>query len=162
MENSGRVRLLDGALQVLGRSGSGRFTVRAVQEAAGLPHGSVRHHFGDRAGLLTALFDHLALREGAGVTFGSDPAADLARLVGPGRTLTLARYELFLLAARDPSLRAPLVAARERFVASAAERVGPEAAPAFVAALDGLVLDALVRGTDDPDRLREMVGQLRA
>ncbi|MDQ3678405.1 MAG: hypothetical protein M3401_16680 [Actinomycetota bacterium] len=36
------------------------------------------------------------------------------------------------------------VRARERFVAEAAERAGT-AAPAVVAAVDGLVLDALVR-----------------
>jgi len=74
--------------------------------------------------------------------------------------LTLARYELFLMAARDPSLRAPLVRARDRFVATAAERVGPAAAPAVVAAFDGLILDALVRGEHDPDRLRVAVAQL--
>ena len=60
-----RTRLLDEALGLLGRLGAGGLTVRAVEGAAGMPHGSVRHHFGDRAGMVGALFDHLADREGA-------------------------------------------------------------------------------------------------
>ena len=150
VEKTTKTRLLDHALDLLGREGAGALTVRAVEDAAGVPHGSVRHHFGDRGGLVRALFDHLAEREG-GVAV--NPPEAFAHWLGAGRTLTLARYELFLMAARDPTLRAPLVAARDRFVALAAERVGPEAAPAAVAAIDGLVLDALVRGERDPAKL---------
>ncbi|MGI8537338.1 MAG: TetR/AcrR family transcriptional regulator [Mycobacteriales bacterium] len=159
MEKKPRGRLLDEALELLGRSGSASLTVRAVEDAAGVPHGSVRHHFGDRAGMVAALFEHLADREVRPVEGGSTAAA-LEHLLGPGRTLTLARYELFLMAARDPSLRPALVRQRERFVAKAAERVGPGAAPALIAALDGVVLDALVRGNHDPARLRSAVQQV--
>ncbi len=60
----------------------------------------------------------------------------------------------------DPVLRAPLVRARERFVTMMATSVGATAAPMVVAALDGLVLDALVRGEHDPDRLRAAVAQI--
>lgn len=159
MENVSRVRLLDAALEVLGRSGAAGLTLRAVEDAALVPHGSVRHHFGDRAGMVAALFDRLAEREGASVA-GATMSAALEQWLGPGRPLTLARYELFLMAARDPSLRAPLVRARDRFVALAAERFGAASAPALVGALDGLVLDALVRGDHDPDRLRLSVEQI--
>jgi hypothetical protein len=76
--------------------------------------------------------------------------------------LTLARYELFLMAARRPALRAPLVRASDRFVTMAAELVGPAAAPTVVAAVDGLLLDALVRGERDPDRLRQAAAQILA
>lgn len=155
-----RERLLDAALEVLGREGGGALTVRAVQGRAGLPHGSIRHHFGDRAGLLRGLFDHLATRERAAAPPGADAAATLAHWAGAGRTLTLARYELFLMAARDPELRAPLVAARERFVAALSERHGRDGAVLLVAALDGLLLDALVRGDHDEARLRVLVGRL--
>jgi AcrR family transcriptional regulator len=164
VENS-RTRLLDSALDLLGKGGAGALTVRAAEDAAALPHGSVRHHFGDRAGLVRALFDRLADREApiAGGETSSPTAAVAAALrhwLGPGRTVTLARYELFLMAARDPALRPPLVQARERFVALAARRVGNEAAPAVVAALDGLVLDALVRGEHDPAALGAAVARI--
>lgn len=158
VENDSRTRLLDAALELLGRSGAASLTTRAAETAAGLPHGSVRHHFGDRGGMLAALFDHLADRESGPVE--GPTAAALEHWLGPGRTLTLARYELFLIAARDPTLRAPLIHARDRFVAAAAERVGTTAAPALVAALDGLVLDALIRGQHDPDKLRAAVSQI--
>ncbi len=152
-------RLLDAALGLLGRVGAAGLTLRAVEDAALVPHGSIRHHFGDRAGLVTALFAHLAERE-RGPLEGLPPVAALEHLLGPGRILTLARYELFLMAARDPALRPALVSGRDLFVAAAAEQVGRAAAPALVAALDGLVLDALVRGEHDPERLRAAVDQL--
>jgi AcrR family transcriptional regulator len=159
MENSSRNRLLDAALDLLGRCGPTGMTLRAVEDAALVPHGSVRHHFGGRAGMIGALFQRLAERERASVE-GLSIAAALAHWLGPGRILTLARYELFMMAARDPALRVPLVEARDQFVAVAAERVGATAAPALVAALDGLVLDALVRGDDDSDRLDAAVRQI--
>lgn len=150
--------MLDAALELLGSSGGASLTVRATEDAAGLPHGSVRHHFGGRPGMVAALFDRLAEREG--VSAQGDAADALEHWLGPGRSLTLARYELFLMAARDSTLREPLVRARNRFVAAAAERVGAAAAPTVVAALDGLVLDALVRGEHDPAALRAAVAQI--
>jgi AcrR family transcriptional regulator len=164
VENS-RTRILDSSLDLVGRAGIGSLTVRAVEDAAALPHGSVRHHFGSRNGLIRALFDHLADRDAPpAVGDGDSPtkavAAALRHWLGPGRTVTMARYELFLMAARDPALRPPLVRARERFVALAARRVGPETAPAVVAALDGLVLDALVRGQHDPAALGAAVARI--
>jgi len=158
MEKESRKRLMDAALELLGRSGAGSLTVRATEDGAGLPHGSVRHHFGDRAGIVAALFDHLAEREGEQV--GGATLTALEHWLGPGRALTLARYELFLMAARDPTLRPPLIRARKRFITAAAERVGATAAPALVAALDGLLLDELVRGGHDPNRLRAAVAQI--
>lgn len=166
MEKTSKTRLLDAALTILGREGAGALTVRAVEDAAGLPHGSVRHHFGDRGGLVRALFDHLADREGPVAArrtpAGGDPAVAIAQWLGPGREVTLARYELFLMAARDPALRAPLVEARDRFVALAARRVGDAAAPAVVAALDGLVFDALVRGATEATGAAEAIARLTA
>ena len=164
MENS-RTRILDSALEILGDGGAGSLTVRAVEHAAALPHGSVRHHFGHRDGLVRALFDHLGERDLPITISDRDSpttavAAALRHWLGPGRTVTLARYELYLMAARDPTLRPPLVRARGRFVALAARRVGPETAPAVVAALDGLVLDALGRGEHDPAALGAAVARI--
>lgn len=161
MEKSPRVRLLDAALELLGEGGAGALTVRAAEARAGMPHGSVRHHFGDRRGLLAALFPRLEELERPPAA-GGGLGETVGQWIGPGRDLALARYELFLMAARDPELRAPLVAARDRFVALAAVRVGEDAAPAFVAALDGIVLDALVRGETDPGRVRALLAHLPA
>ena len=108
--------------------------------------------------MVASLFDHLAERDAQQAD--ADIAAALEYWLGPGRTLTLARYELFLMAARDSSLRPPLIDARDRFVAIAAEKVGATAAPTVVAALDGLLLDALVRGGTCPDHLRDAVARI--
>ncbi len=158
MESVSRTRLLDAALELLGRSGAAGLKVRAVEEAAELPHGSVRHHFGDRAGLVGGLFERLAERE-LGQVDGSAVTA-LEHWLGPGRILTLARYELFLMAARDPTLRPPLIKARDRFVTAAERSVGPSAAPTVVAALDGIILDRLVRGDTDRTRLAVAVSRI--
>lgn len=158
MEKASRTRLLDAALELLGGSGAAGLTLRAVEDAAGLPHGSVRHHFGDRSRMVASLFDHLAehdVKQADG-----DVVAALEYWLGPGRIVTLARYELFLMAARDSSLRAPLVRARDQFVAIAADQVGATAARTLVAALDGLLLDALVRGETGPDDLRHAVARI--
>lgn len=161
-----RDRLLDAAVTVLGEQGARALTVRAAENAAHVPHGSVRHHFGDHRGLLCALADHIAQAEaprpptsaanapGEATSTAGDPAVAIVDAIegwlGSGRIVALARYELFLLAARDPEIRAPLVRARDAFVAGAARLVGEERASVVVAALDGVVLDALIRG--DPGR----------
>lgn len=138
--------------------GAASLTVRASENAAGLPHGSVRHHFGDRAGMVAALLDRLADLEGIPAEGGT--MAALEYWLGPGRTLTLARYELFLMAARDPALRAPLVRARERFVAVAAQQMSATSAATIVAAVDGLILDSLIRGTHEAEQLHAAVAQI--
>lgn len=149
MEKSAR-RLLDAAYEVLAEHGSRGFTLRAVEARAGLPHGSIRHHFATRAGLIEALVDDLIADDLAHL---SDPPAQFVwRLLGPGRTRTIARYELFLMAMRDEPLRLRLVAARDRLVATLTP-IQPDlgAARAVVASADGLILDGLLRGHRDPD-----------
>jgi AcrR family transcriptional regulator len=154
-----RERLLDAALELLGTQGASACTGRTVERTAGVPHGSVRHHFGDHHGLLLALPDHLAARE----TASGQPrelAAAVADWLGPGRTVALARYELFLLAARDEELRARVVAVRDQLVAQVAVVAGEARAPAVLAQLDGLILDALLRGASDPAPILQEAGRL--
>ena len=164
MEKGTRRRLLDAAYDVLAQRGAGGTSVRAVEEAAGVPHGSVRHHFGSRAGLVAALVDDLVAHDQARAA--ESPAAMVERLLGPERTRTTARYELFLLAMRDPALRAHIVRARDLLVATVQSRlVAAESNPAagvtsgtpadraraLVAALDGVILDGLLRGDGGTD-----------
>lgn len=158
MEKSASRRILDAAYQVLADDGSRGATVRRIEQAAGLPHGSVRHHFGSQAGLFEALVDDLIADDRARLP--EPPDVMLARMLGPDRARTVARYELFLLAARDEPLRRRVVAARDSLVAMA-EQAGYAAGPAraLVAAVDGLILDGVLRGDAgiDPSALIDLV-----
>lgn len=150
MEKNTRDRLLDAGLDLLGTNGSRRCTARAAEEAANVPHGSVRHHFVNRAGFLAAMVDRLfevdAPRDGETLN------GTLRRWLGSGRTLTHARYELALLAAREPTFRDPFVRGRNRYVDELVKGgLSQDAAGRAVAMVDGLVLDAMIRGHGEVD-----------
>ncbi len=154
MEKSTRDRLIGAALELLAGQGSGAVTVRAVEVAAGAAHGSVRHHFGDLAGLRTAIVAALVdaeLAPASGPIASDDPHLidTLVRYwTGEGAPVTVARYEVLLDATRDPAVREAVTAARDRLVDRiAALGVEPGEAATLLAMLDGIVLDALVRGT---------------
>ncbi len=150
MENSSRDRLLDAGLQLLGTVGVARTSARAAEESAGLPHGSIRHHFGSYERFLEALVEHL--RDIDQPRGGETLSETLARWLGPEQTFTRARYELMLAALNRPRLREHLVAARELYVSVLASGAATrQAARDAVAALDGLVLDALLRGDTQLD-----------
>ena len=146
MEKSSRDRLVEAGLEVLGRDGGARFSVRSTEGEAGLPHGSVRHHFGGLDRLVEAMVEHLLRTEMARAL--SDPQEALRDWLGPHRVRTQARYELMTRAFRIPRLREALVTARDGIVDDVASAAGlpRERAAALVVALDGLVLDALLRG----------------
>lgn len=119
---------------------------------------------------MRAAVEHLAdsdrqrlLETGADMGRAEALTAVLERWLGAERTRTLARYELFLLAARDPALQPALREAREVFWELAREVAGgPEAARAFVAMVDGLLLDSLALGDVDGDGLSDRVRRLIA
>ena len=149
MEKSSRDRLVEAGLEVLGREGGARFSVRSTEGEAGLPHGSVRHHFGGLDGLIDAMVEHLLRAEMEHAL--TRPRETLHDWLGPNRTRTKARYELMTMAFRTPRLRGALAAARERVITDVATDSGlmRDRATVLVAALDGLVLDALLRGESD-------------
>lgn len=158
MEKSSRERLLDAGLELLGTVGSARASARAAEDRAAVPHGSVRYHFGSFDGFLDALVAHLVDVDRPRP--GESPAEVCARWLGPQRTVTRARYELTLLAFGRPELADRLVAGRDVFVATLIDAgCAPDVARRLVAALDGLVLDALLRGetTLDPTPLIAML-----
>ena len=149
MEKSGSAPLIEAAYAVLAREGAKGATVRAVEAAAGLPHGSVRHHFGDRSGLILALVDDLIARDRERLP--EPPKAFMARMLGVDRDLTIARYEIFLMATRDETLRQRIVGARDELVALATiSGAGSGAGRGLVAAVDGFILDGLLRGDHGP------------
>lgn len=145
MEKTTRERLLDAGLSLLGTAGSRRCTARAAEDAADVPHGSVRHHFANQAGFLAALVERLF--EVDSPRGGETLDDTVRRWLGSDATVTRARYELALLATREPSFREPFLRGRDRYVDELeATGLPRDAAARAVAMVDGLVLDAMIRG----------------
>ncbi|WP_074853919.1 TetR/AcrR family transcriptional regulator [Gordonia westfalica] len=147
---STRETLLDTGLELIGTVGIRQASARAVEDASGVPHGSIRHHFGGQDGFLGALVEHVFVRD---VPVDGESTHDvMARWLGAGRVRTRARYELMLMATRDEDMRVRMVAGRDRFVERLVDRgMLRTDARQLVAALDGLVLDALLRDSDGTD-----------
>jgi DNA-binding transcriptional regulator YbjK len=155
--------LLDAAIHVVGTEGMRALTHRAVDAAAGLPTGSASNLFRTREALLRAMVVRMIDTEVegwgrlAGAAAPATPdalAATLGAMVdtltGSLRTLTVARYSLFMEAARDEALQAEMgrgarrVAAIGRQWLTAAGSSDPDAHTALVMAhLDGLVVHRL-------------------
>lgn len=154
--------LADTALQIVAQHGLRGLTHRAVDTAAGLPQGSTSYYHRSRAALVRAAVDRLVELDLAELDAPGpvgDPADELAglgaellsRWTGPEAWRHLARYELLLEGRRDPATNDVVRAAGERLRAAVTDRLavaGVRDAPArarwFVAAVDGLLLDALV------------------
>lgn len=158
MEKSTERRLLDAGFTTIADVGVRGATLRAIEAASGVSHGTLRHHFGGRAGFFEALIADLIADDMAHLDETPDEALD--RNLGPGRTRSIARYELFLLAIREPRLREHVVAARQQLVQHA-ESLGLDSTQArvAVAALDGMILDALLRGDRGGDPQVLALGQ---
>lgn len=184
-----RDQLLDEALGLLSAGGLGAVTHRAVERAAGVPHGSVTYHLGGRDALVDALIDRmveacerevaaiardvamaLAGPEGRASPAGLDVdavAEALVRWMDDGRRLHLARFELELAAARDPRLRERMSRAAEVFwrlcepIVLAMGSADPARdGRAMGAAVDGLLLDHLTHDPVDPAIVRAGARQL--
>ncbi len=184
-----RDQLLDEALELVADGGLGAVTHRAVERAAGVPHGSVTYHLGGRDELVDALIDRMvaaceaevaviardvsmALAGAAGGADGAgldvDAVADaLVRWMDDGRRLHVARFELELAAARDPRLRERMSRAAAVFwrlcepIALAMGSADPvRDGRAMGAAVDGLLLDRLTHDPEDPAIVRAGVRQL--
>lgn len=184
-----REQLLDEALGLLSEGGLAAVTHRAVERAAGVPHGSVTYHLGGRDELVDALVERMVAtcERGvaviardvsmalAGAAGGSgsggldvDAIAEaLVRWMDDGRRLHLARLELELAAARDPRLRERMSRAAEVFwrmcepIVLAMGSADPvRDGRAMGCAVDGLLLDHLCHDPADPQVVRAGVRQL--
>jgi AcrR family transcriptional regulator len=150
-----------------------------VENAAGVPHGSVTYYFGSRDGLVYALVDRMvaecevqvaAIAEQLAEGFDLDTVArNLGAWMDHNRELHLARLELELAAARDPRLRERTTDAARVFwrmcepLAAAAGSENPERdGRAMAAMVDGLLLDRLAHPGQTHDLLVEAVGRLTA
>lgn len=168
---------LKATLELLGTSGVRGLTHRAVDARAGRPPGTTSNYFRTRDALLRGAVDHLANLERARLeAMATDPPAqhstrqiarDAARMIdyllGPARTLTLARRAIFLEAAWRPGLRAAITTATatEPFWVLLEDRLRDAGSiePVWhsrllLAYIDGLLVDQLVRPLPefDPER----------
>lgn len=171
MSTDRKTLIADAAIDLLGQVGARGLTHRAVDTHAGLPAGSTSFYCRSRLDLLTlALQRHAALdladleadaqrmapgpltREGL-VDLLSQRVTDWLSL--PKRPRLVARFELFLMASREPEL-ARIVGQQRRFFLRATEAALAQAgvdnpkgmAPELMALVDGLLLDQV--GTNAP------------
>lgn len=164
MEQERKTLIADAAISLLGSVGARGLTHRAVDAEAGIPTGSTSFYCRSRLDLL-----HLALQRHAALDL-ADLARDAERLQhadwstvhlldllenriddwlsSSKRGRLVARFELFLLASREPELAAILDTQRQHFLQAALaalQRAGvaraEAVAPLLVMAIDGLLLD---------------------
>lgn len=157
-----RERALDAAVELVGTAGIRALTHARVDEQARLPRGSTSNHFRTRAALLSGVTAWIAEQETRDLGEALDRPFDdldgfidmftavIELLTGPHAVRTRARYALFLEAASDPVLSAPLRTQREGIAAwtrSLLVQLGarhPDTAlHAFMAFGDGLILHRL-------------------
>lgn len=114
-----RQAMLDAVIRLLARDGARGVTHRAVAAEAGTAHGAARYYFATREEMLAEALAGIVKRQVAemqnvfkpgGVARDRWPvlAAYLARRMVRDRASELARYELFLDAARSPRLQKAL------------------------------------------------------
>src|SRR4051812_44563020 len=156
-----RREILHATLALIERGGVGVVTHRAVGDASGVPLGSVTYYFPTKDELLREALecwvseevDRLsavaAAIEGEQLS-PEERAARWGELLRGNDPHQIAQFDLYLQAARDPSLRgavAEAFTAYERVAAAALRAAGLEdaerVAPMFVALADGLGLRRL-------------------
>lgn len=164
METDRKTRIADAAIALLGSAGAKGLTHRAVDAEAGLPLGSTSFYCRTRHELLTlALLRHAALdladlQDDATLMtspdWGQDDFIDLlvarvANWLSPAKRARLvARFELFLVASREPELAEIVTQQRRRFLVAtelALTKAGvvdaASRAALLVVAVDGVLLD---------------------
>lgn len=150
MEKTARERLLEAGVELLGTVGARYATARATEDAAGLPHGSMRHHFDNQRGFLLALTGHLLNTDSPGPD--ESPREMVQRWLSADVVSTRARFELTLLGTRDEEVGALIMDRCDRDVRALVE-TGASIAVArlVVGALDGVALDGLLHRDSGAD-----------
>jgi DNA-binding transcriptional regulator YbjK len=169
------VLIADAALAVLGRDGGRGLTHRAVDTQAGIASGSTSYYCRRRIDLLRLAEQRLLELDSqdlAGVAEAlvaetatprrvSEAIADLlsAWLSPPKRARSLARYVLFLEAAREPDLHETMAGHLELFL-QLAKRVGSNSRPRLprgravptMLLAEGIMMTSLRTGSPPPGR----------
>jgi DNA-binding transcriptional regulator YbjK len=172
-----RGAILAATVRILGSSGLGAVTHRAVAQEAGVPLAATTYYFASKDELITDAVSLLVDEEvaqlaeraaalGDGVGSPERAAAALVQVLVPDSTAAraqLAKFELYLEAARRPGLRESVAQWQEAFIGlaqmvlHAAGAPDPaERAPLLVTAVDGVLIYELSRAGTEPvrDRLR--------
>jgi DNA-binding transcriptional regulator YbjK len=140
-----RQAILAATLRVIERDGLAGVSHRTVAREAGVPTTSTTYYYSSLDSLLIATLtwsaDQMASAFARVELTAAGVAEFLASALGPDRGRTLAEYELYLLAARRPELRA---AARRWIELLAAGAPDPLAFRAFLAGVDGLLIQGLI------------------
>ncbi|NUU22242.1 MAG: TetR family transcriptional regulator [Streptomycetaceae bacterium] len=185
-----RVLLLDAAIRVLATQGLRGLTHRAVQQEAGLPHGSVTYYFKTRDQLVFGVIDRLTEleRRQAGQvadellrTMAVQPfEPDYPRIAALTHTWwstskdrQVARYELQLAGRREPAIHAAMRRSAAEFwklTELVALATGSQDAvndgEVLLAFIDGMMFHFLIEEPENPDYLvtglRYAVESLRA
>jgi AcrR family transcriptional regulator len=179
-----RLHLLDSAIAVTAERGLAALSHRAVEERAGVSHGATTYHFRTRRELLLQMLRRLAEREQRNMAahlagrdlaaLAEDPATlrgvliDYLHLLLGQRADLLARYELFLYAARHPEFQPEVQRWRDAFAAMAQPLLAglgagdpAAAAPGFMAGLEGFLFGQLVSpAAADPEHTARQVEAL--
>ncbi len=132
-----RTLIADSAIALMGESGARGVTHRGVDARAGLPLGSTSSYCRTRADLLAlvaarhAALDLADMQRDAATWIGRQLTLDdlldalLARIAdwlsSPKRARLVARFELFLIATREPELAAVVATQRDKFQAATAQ-----------------------------------------
>jgi DNA-binding transcriptional regulator YbjK len=151
-----RDALAAAVIETIAEVGIGRTTHRAVAAKAGLPLGATTYYFPTLDALIAAGLHRAHEETDADLSaWGErlsdaddlgDTLADLAAGYLADRRRARIEYELCVAAARDEALRPLAHAWLDGLQALLAPLVGPQAARAVSAYLDGVTLQALVTG----------------
>ncbi|WP_436786897.1 TetR/AcrR family transcriptional regulator [Yinghuangia sp. YIM S10712] len=171
---SRRVQLLDAAIRVIAAHGLRGLTHRAVQQEAGLPHGSVTYYFKTRDQLVFGVIDRLTELERAQAGEVADELlrtmavhpfepdypriAELTRAWWTSsRDRQVARYELQLEGKREPRIHEAMQKAATEFgkltelvaLATGSANAADDG-EVLLAYIDGLMFHYLVHAPDNP------------
>jgi DNA-binding transcriptional regulator YbjK len=178
-----RAAILAATVRLLVRDGLAAVTHRAVAREAGVPLAATTYYFESKDELVTEALAILVADEigrvseraaalGEDISSPSRSAAAVAEVLFPDAEAAgglLAKFELYLEAARRPGLRATAAHWQRAFneLAESSLRLAgsddPERlAPLLVAGIDGLLVHRLSEGIDDleVERLRAQLEQL--
>lgn len=185
MEPDRKTLIADAAIAILGTQGVRALTHRAVDAEAGLPAGSTSFYCRTKLDLLKlTLARHVALDLAdlaADATWDAPARWTLPDLLdrlqhrlsdwlqAPKRVRLVARFELFLVASREPELAAILAPMRDQFLGAtglALARCGltdpAERARMLVTVVDGHLLDCIRSGSGAPLSAAQQALLLRA